>query len=103
MLDKMQLLLDSLREAEEYAFVDVVSDALASTERANLFLVSNDLWGGAGSIADQAGCKGDRNDARRRIEHALIELGIAQIEAGVTNPRTDMWVNTFKEWREDGI
>ena len=66
------------------------------------FLVSNELWGGAGSIADQAGIDVGRS-GRREIESALIDLGEEQIRRGLVNPRTASWVDTFKKWRRDGI
>ena len=81
--------------------VDVIEPALAgSEEELKAFLVSNTLWGGAGSIADQAG--GDRA-ARRVIESALIELGQEQIRVGTINARTHMWVDAFQQWRASGI
>ncbi len=77
--------------------------ALSSMEsELEAFLTSNELWGGAGSIADQAG-GADRTDARREIEALLIELGTEQIRLGKVNPRTAMWVQAFTEWREGGI
>jgi hypothetical protein len=66
------------------------------------FLVSNELWGGAGSIADQAGIDAGRS-MRREVESALIDLGEEQIRRGVVNPRTATWVEAFKQWRRDGI
>ena len=66
------------------------------------FLVSNELWGGAGSIADQAG--GDSRTAeRKQIETALVILGEEQLEAGVQNSRTEMWVGAFKSWSRSGV
>jgi hypothetical protein len=66
------------------------------------FLTSNELWGGAGSIADQAGGAG-RTPLRREIEALLIELGNEQVRIGKVNPRTAGWVKAFTEWRERGI
>ncbi len=66
------------------------------------FLVSNELWGGAGSIADQAGINVGRS-VRREVESALIDLGQEQIRRGLVNPRTVSWVDVFKKWRDDGI
>ena len=61
------------------------------------FLASNELWGGAGSIADQAGlsCGGD---VRRQVEATLARLGQEQIREGVVNVRTKMWVEAFSKW-----
>lgn len=65
-------------------------------------LVSNELWGGAGSIADQGGMNLDRKD-RRQIEHALAALGEEQIRFGKVNVRTASWVAAFRQWERDGI
>lgn len=66
------------------------------------FLTSNELWGGAGSIADQAGVDQGRH-VRRPIEAALARLGREQIRQGVVNVRTDMWVDAFSKWQREGI
>tara|TARA_R110002126_G_scaffold291648_1_gene454838 strand:- start:16009 stop:16254 length:246 start_codon:yes stop_codon:yes gene_type:complete len=65
------------------------------------FLQSNELWGGPGSIADQAGIDQDRV-VRRRIETSLMRLGRCQMVAGVLNARTRMWLNTFQAWQDRG-
>jgi hypothetical protein len=67
------------------------------------FLVSNELWGGAGSIADQAGLGSGRGSNRLDIENALISLGRRQLSIGKANLRTDMWVSTFESWAAHGI
>jgi hypothetical protein len=75
---------------------DEIEAALAGDdERLMAFLVSNELWGGMGSIADQAG-HSDRA-TRARIAELLIRLGGAQIDAGVTNVRTETWVRAFEK------
>ncbi len=63
------------------------------------FLVSNDLWGGAGSIADEAGLA-TTPQLKRDVEVALIELGELQMKSGLTNVRTAMWTSAFKEWQQ---
>ena len=76
----------------------------AAENRLEEFLTSNELWGGAGSIADQAGLpKGRRTDKTREIEEALIRLGKEQVRLGLVNPRTASWIATFAEWRRKGI
>jgi hypothetical protein len=79
----------------------LVRDALsASDTEFDAFLVSNELWGGSGSIADQS-CLSD--DARRgMLEGLLVELGNLQIGAGKTNVRTAGWVAAFESWRRSG-
>ncbi|MFA6545210.1 MAG: hypothetical protein WCS99_12400 [Limisphaerales bacterium] len=64
------------------------------------FLISNELWGGAGSVADQAVL--EFPDARRQLETLLIRLGRAQMNLGRVNVRTEMWVLAFEKWHEEG-
>lgn len=54
-------------------------------------LVSSDLWGGAGSVADQALLSFP--EARRQLETLLIRLGREQMRLGRVNVRTEMWVS----------
>jgi hypothetical protein len=69
---------------------------LAGGEGLCEFLISNDLWGGSGSIADQAGVGSAQ---RARIEQALAALGCAQLRVGVANERTRMWVSALSASR----
>ena len=78
--------------------------AAAPDDKLVAFLVSNDLWGGAGSIADQAGMPdGKRTAGTREVENALVELGRSQVTSGTVNPRTASWVATFEKWAASGI
>ncbi|MCA8964154.1 MAG: hypothetical protein H6838_19330 [Planctomycetes bacterium] len=96
-------LLEALEATEDSFGADIVSRVLEGTgEELDALLASNELWGGAGSIADQAGVDGGR-EARRPIEGALVRLGEAQLRAGLVNQRTRMWVDTFKMWHDRGI
>jgi hypothetical protein len=65
------------------------------------YLCSNDLWGGAGSIADEAIV----SDAalRAQLESLLIRLGNLQLASQVANPRTESWVRAFQSWQELGL
>lgn len=93
-----------LKECDEKSMATDVAAAVDGTEAAlNAFLTSNELWGGPGSVADQAGMRPDRTDDRRKIEAALVRLGAEQIRAGVVNVRTRMWVATFESWAKSGI
>jgi len=97
-------LLEELERGGENVLASRVSSALAGADAdVDAFVVSNDLWGGSGSIADQAGVGLRRASGRRAIETALIELGDRQVQVGKVNLRTAMWVEVFKEWRRDGI
>jgi hypothetical protein len=102
--DLLTRLADALGQCGDDDYVELVMKALSSPDESLVaFLLSNELWGGSGSIADQAGLALGRRDGRRRIEQALIELGAGQIRAGHVNIRTASWVDTFKEWQERGL
>jgi hypothetical protein len=97
-------LADALGQCGDDDYVAVVTNALSSPDEALVaFLTSNELWGGSGSIADQAGLALGRRDGRRRIEQALIALGEEQIRTGHVSIRTASWVGTFKEWQARGL
>jgi hypothetical protein len=99
------LLATVLHEFGEHTLAAEVENAISGPENElDAFLTSNELWGGAGSIADQAGVgKGLRRDERRKIERALVQLGKEQIREGKVNPRTAMWVGAFEEWEKADI
>lgn len=103
--DKLRELVSALRDGDETRLADVAETAAdGSDEQLNTFLVSNALWGGSGSIADQAGLgSGGRPLKRKRIEAALVELGQEQLKAGLKNVRTEMWVEAFGTWCQRGI
>jgi len=61
------------------------------------YLVSNELWGGAGSVADQA--LSEMPEARRELQRLMIDLGREQMSLGRVNVRTQMWVSAFEKWR----
>jgi hypothetical protein len=61
------------------------------------YLVSNELWGGAGSVADQGVLEFPHS--RRQLETLLIRLGREQMSLGRTNVRTEMWVTAFEKWQ----
>lgn len=62
------------------------------------YLLSNELWGGAGSVADQALL--ELPEARKQLEELMIRLGREQISLGRVNVRTEMWVSAFEKWRD---
>jgi hypothetical protein len=65
------------------------------------FLRSNDLWGGAGSIADQP--LAGRSAQWKELEGLLIQLGKIQLSHGIANIRTKSGVETFEKWHQLGI
>ena len=106
-LDRYRQLLAALKDvliqSNEARFVEYVDGALAeSDEGLETFLVSNELWGGPGSIADEAGMDLGR-EGRRPIEAALVRLGKAQVQGGLVNIRTAGWVDAFQSWQNRGI
>ncbi len=81
----------------------IIRDALDGSDLSlGAFVTSNELWGGAGSIADQAGV-GQGRDVRRTIEAALAKLGRSQIKHAIVNARTDLWVDAFSKWQREDI
>jgi hypothetical protein len=83
------------RHGESKASAQVTAACISPEADMRAFLTSNELWGGSGSIADQSGVSSPA-PARAQIEEALIQLGEAQIAAGVVNSRTNMWIEAFK-------
>ncbi len=86
-MERIRVLLERLRDqlsvGGEHRFAGDVDAALASCDDAvAAFVMSNELWGGAGSIADQAR---------------------EQIAMGYANPRTEMWTSAFNEWHTQNI
>lgn len=99
----LEVLERRLAQHGEVADARSVRAALRGADRDLLaFLTSNELWGGAGSIADQSAACADRRIGRR-IEAALVVLGREQIRQGVVNARTGLWVDTFTKWRREGV
>jgi len=100
--DRVLDLAQALRAGGDAKFADLAEAAAASSEeRLHAFLTSNDLWGGAGSVADQAVSADDQNS--KRIVATLVALGTEQLKAGITNVRTEMWVSAYEEWARRGI
>ena len=65
------------------------------------YLVSNELWGGAGSVADQSLLAFPSE--RRLLEELMIRLGREQMRLGKVNIRTEMWVSAFENWRANKV
>ena len=92
---------DLLESGREEALAVSVRNALSGSDQAlQEFLRSNELWGGAGSISDQA-CVG-RSEQRKELERLLIQLGRIQLRHGNTNARTKTWVEAFEKWSHLG-
>jgi hypothetical protein len=106
MRDHLQRLSQALEECGEVTCAARIKDLLSGPEHElATILTSNELWGGAGSIADQSGLtkRGQRTDRRRTVERALIQLGNEQIRSGNVNQRTARWVSVFTKWENAGI
>lgn len=95
--DKLREIRDLL--AEWNACSNDIEVALAGDD-AELwrFLTSNELWGGAGSVADQRLL--DHPEQRKRLENLLIDLGEIQMAIGKVSVRTEMWTSAFKQWHK---
>lgn len=91
-----------LEAGHEDFFAAVVRNALSCPEQGfKQFLVSNELWGGAGSVADQPFMSDPVR--RRALQGLLVRLGRLQIDMGNTNSRTEMWVSAFEQWQRDSL
>jgi|SRR5678815_3294794 hypothetical protein len=106
MFERIVPLLGELREmlvsAGQHAYAEEIQAALSGDDMTLIaFLKSNTLWGGAGSIADEAA--GDSRETRRPLEQLLATLGREQLRLGYVNPRTEMWTSTFEQWHAQNI
>ena len=99
MADKIELLssLGKLLRTGGNPYANLIDEATASViVQTEKFLISNELWGGAGSIADQALL--ENKPLRKELELLLIKLGNLQIAENKVNVRTEMWVSGFEKW-----
>lgn len=97
----MKDFFDLLLNGNESYYAAQIEDALSGTEDdLKAYFVSNELWGGPGSIADQALI--ETRESRRNIENILAELGELEMKHGIVNVRTEMWTTTFREWQKQG-
>ena len=89
-------------EGSESPYSEIVENALNGGEtQLESFLISNDLWGGAGSIRDQALI--EQPVLRKKLQRLLIELGELQIALGLVHPKTEFLVSAYKQWEADGV
>jgi hypothetical protein len=65
------------------------------------YLVSNDLWGGAGSVADQALL--EMPEDRKKLDTLMIRLGREQLKIGRVNVRTEGWLAAFEKWHAENL
>lgn len=99
---KVEELRNLLLECSESPYSEIVENALNGGEtQLERFLISNDLWGGAGSIRDQALI--EQPVLRKKLQRLLIELGELQIALGIVHPKTEFLVSTYKQWEADGV
>jgi hypothetical protein len=100
-----------LESGGDLCFAAGIRSELTGTEEAlNSFLISNELWGGSGSVAGSAFAYNEKNahwpnreKNRAALERLMINLGRLQIAAGLVNVRTQRWVEAFEQWRDSGI
>ena len=85
-----------LKKGNEDYYAELIYNALnGQQDKLWEFLVSNELWGGAGSIADQALL--DKKELRKKLNEFFIELGNMQINVNKVNDRTEMWVTALRK------
>ena len=90
------------KHGDNYCADQIQAALSGSEEDLRAFLVSNELWGGAGSIADQALVELGR-PVRREAEAVLADIGEMQTDIGIANVRTQMWTSAFRQWQRDRI
>jgi hypothetical protein len=94
-------LIELSEAGREAKAADLIRAALyGSSEDFYRFLSSHELWGGSGSIADQALI--EVPSLRGQLEEGLIELGRLQLAVRRVNPRTEGWVRAFERWEQQG-
>ena len=91
-LSSIVTLLESGGEIASAAYIE--KTLKGSNEVIEDFLISNELWGGSGSIADQALI--GHNELRKNLEEALVSLGEKQQHIGMLNSRTEAWLLSFR-------
>ena len=84
----MQQLATLLESAKDYTAAGEFLKALrGKDEELRVFLVSDALWGGHGSIAHR--CMPGNNEGNSRFRALMVKLGKLQLAAGISNPRTE--------------
>jgi hypothetical protein len=108
MIEKKELLRPLLLEVaalltrgKEWSRAYRVEAAARDDQSVEAFLGSNDLWGGAGPIADEA-IPSDMA-LRAELQSLLIQLGHLQLAVQIVNPRTEMWARAFENWQRLGL
>ena len=99
---KVEELQKLLQEETDVPYAEFVRNALSGNSgQLEQFLLSNELWGGAGSIRDQAFHDSPR--LRNKLLRLLIHLGELQMAGGLEHPKTESLVATYKQWEADGV
>ncbi|MFA5144021.1 MAG: hypothetical protein WC522_07660 [Candidatus Omnitrophota bacterium] len=94
--ETLEKISEVLKKGNEDNYTELIYNALnGQQDKLWEFLVSNELWGGAGSIADQALL--DKKELRKKLNEFLVELGNMQINVNKVNDRTEMWVTALKK------
>ena len=96
-LGEMSVLLEQHNESSNALFAALHGDE----DQLWHYLISNDLWGGAGSVADQALL--EVPEERKKLEALMARLGREQMKIGRVNVRTEMWVSAFEKWHAENL
>lgn len=103
-LEQLAALLDSQEAGAAYRLRCLSLLQARGEDRFWVEVNANEIWGGAGSLADQAfvvnpGVPPEVWQVQRRKFHELmIRLGRALLAHGNANPRISMWVEAFEQW-----
>jgi len=80
----------------------ILKDYLASEFDAERFVNDLNVWGGSGSIMDQALINQGR-EVRRKLEDKAIYIGAALQDIEISSPLVGRWMSVFQQWKESGV
>jgi|SRR6266542_6306105 hypothetical protein len=108
-LEEIRALLDSYGLAPYVELFDEVLRhyAAGEDEQFREALLSNSVWGGAGSVCDmhlpslqQEGRDGWQD--QKSLDLAMVRVAEALDARGLADERVRNWANAFRQWRDDG-
>ena len=91
-----------LEEGGDFVYVDALQNILNESEESIWqYLESNEVWGSAGSLADQG--LFENKELRPKLEDLIVELGEFQQKEGRVNSRTESTIQVFRNWKEERV
>jgi hypothetical protein len=108
-LATLQFLMKKYQESDPWCLLELV--ALASSDEAEFWrrFNTNEIWGGAGSLADQflssaqSTNTAELHDDQVAFRKAMVSLAAIMRAKGMNNSRADDWAKTFELWNALGL